>query len=409
MTAVGRGRSRVEVARQLQRAVGDLTRTSLARMEREMPWFTDLPAEHRARIGSVLQAGYNLFIDWYCNPSNATPPVAGQVFGTAPRSFAGVITLQQTVAMIRLSIEVAEADLTEAVDPAVAGEVREAILVYGRELAFASADIYAHAAEMRGAWDARLEALVIDSVMRGDADETTRTRASALGWTDNGSVAVVVGQAPEPSADGTTEALIDEVRRAARVRHLDALGAIQGDRLVVVVNGVSDPDGTGALLAPHFGDGPVVVGPVVPDLLSAHVSAAEAVAGLRAAAGWPTTYAGGSRVDNRALTSHDLLPERALDGDDLARRHLVEQVYLPLQQAGGGVLPTLTALLDNGGSIEGAARTLFVHPNTVRYRLRRVTELTGLSPQAAHHAFTLRVAMILGRLCASRSATAPGL
>ncbi len=402
---VASGSTRTEVARQLQRAVGDLTRTSLARMEREMPWFTDLPAEHRSRIGSVLQAGYNLFIDWYCNPGSATPPVAGQVFGTAPRSFAGVITLQQTVAMIRLSIEVAEADLTGAVDPADAAEVREAILVYGRELAFASADVYAHAAELRGAWDARLEALVIDSVMRGDADETTRTRASALGWTDNGSVAVVVGRAPEPAEDATTEALIDEVRRAARIRHLDALGAIQGDRLVVVVSGVSDPDGTGALLASHYGEGPVVVGPVVPDLLSAHLSAAEAVAGLRAAAGWPTAYAG----TGRSLTSDDLLPERALDGDDLARRRLVEEVFWPLQDAGGGVLATLTALLDSGGSIEGAARVLFVHPNTVRYRLKRVTELTGLSPQAAHEAFALRVAMVLGRLCSTRSGTSPAL
>src|SRR3712207_815094 len=186
-------------------------------------------------------------------------------------------------------------------------------------------DVYAHAAEMRGAWDARLEALVIDSVMRGDADETTRTRASALGWTDSGSVAVVVGQAPEPSADDTAEALIDDVRRAARTRHLDALGAVQGDRLVVVVSGVSDPDGTGALLAGHYGEGPVVVGPVVPDLLSAHVSAAEAVAGLRAAVGWPTAYAGTDSSGTRALTSDDLLPERALDGDDLSSCLLVDE------------------------------------------------------------------------------------
>jgi hypothetical protein len=378
-------------------------------MERDMPWFSGLPAEHRARIGSVLQAGYNLFIDWYCNPSNATPPVAGQVFGTAPRSFAGDITLQQTVAMIRLSMEVAEAELTGAVDPADAPEVREAILVYGRELAFASADVYAHAAELRGAWDARLEALVIDSVMRGDADETTRTRASALGWTDSGSVAVVVGRAPEPAADATTEALIDEVRRAARTRHLDALGAIQGDRLVVVVSGVSDPDGTGALLAGHYGEGPVVVGPVVPDLLSAHVSAAEAVAGLRAAVGWPTAYAGSGPVRNRALTSDDLLAERALDGDELARRRLVDEVFVPLDHAGGGLLLTLTALLDSGGSIEGAARALFVHPNTVRYRLRRVADLTGLSPQSARQAFTLRVALVLGRLCAARTGAPPAL
>jgi hypothetical protein len=306
-------------------------------------------------------------------------------------------------------MEVAEAELTGVVDPADAPEVREAILVYGRELAFASADVYAHAAEMRGAWDARLEALVIDSVMRGDADETTRTRASALGWTDNGSVAVVVGRAPEPAPEATPEALIDEVRRAARTRHMDALGAVQGDRLVVVVSGVSDPDGTGALLAGHYGDGPVVVGPVVPDLLSAHVSAAEAVSGLRAAAGWPTAYAGNGPGGARSLTSDDLLPERALDGDELARRRLVEEVFVPLHEAGGGMLATVTALLDNGGSIEGAARALFVHPNTVRYRLRRVAELTGLSPQAAHQAFTLRVAMVLGRLSQARSGSAVGL
>ena len=406
---MGSGSTRTEVARQLQLAVGDLTRTSLARMEREMPWFTDLAAEHRARIGSVLQAGYNLFIDWYCNPTSATPPVAGQVFGTAPRSFAGVITLQQTVAMIRLSMEVAEAELTGAVDPADAPEVREAILVYGRELAFASADVYAHAAELRGAWDARLEALVIDSVMRGDADETTRSRASALGWTDSGSVAVVVGHAPVTAADATAEALIGEVRRAARTRHLDVLGAVQGDRLVVVVSGVLDPDGTGALLAGHYGEGPVVVGPVVPDLLSAHVSAAEAVAGLRAAVAWPTAYADGNGDRTRVLTSDDLLAERALDGDELARRRLVEEVFVPLHQAGGGVLVTLTALLDNGGSIEGAARTLFVHPNTVRYRLRRVAELTGLAPQSGRQAFTLRVATVLGRLWLARSGPAPPL
>ena len=38
--------------------------------------------------------------------------------------------------------------------------------------------------------------------------------------------------------------------------------------------------------------------------------------------------------------------------------------------------------LEQGFSLEAAARMLFVHPNTVRYRLRRVSELTGLDPGA---------------------------
>ena len=49
-------------------------------------------------------------------------------------------------------------------------------------MAFAAAEIYARAAELRGAWDARLEALVVDAVLRGETDETVLSRASTLGW-----------------------------------------------------------------------------------------------------------------------------------------------------------------------------------------------------------------------------------
>ncbi len=390
-------KGRTQVARQMQRAVGDLTKACLGRLEREMPWVAELPAEHRAWIGMVLQAGFNSFIAWYRNPEQPAPPLTVEVFGNAPRSFAGVISLQQTVAMIRVSIEVAESDLTRAVSPEHQADVRMSILRYGRELAFATADVYAHAAETRGAWDARLEALVVDSVIRGDADETMRGRASALGWVEVGHVAVLVGRAPEPAGDGNRGAVVDEVRTSAKEAGLDALGAVHGDQLVVVVGGVSDPDKAGAALLRHFGDGPVVVGPVVPDLLQAHVSAAEAVAGLRAAGGWPTTPP--------LVTSEDLLAERALTGDALARRSLVTDVYGPLQGAGPDVVDTLTAFLDQGGSIEGTARVLFVHPNTVRYRLRRVLDVTGLAPNDARQAFALRIAVVLGRL---GPAEAPG-
>ena len=56
------------------------------------------------------------------------------------------------------------------------------------------------------------------------------------------------------------------------------------------------------------------------------------------------------------------------------------------------------AFLETGGALESTARTLFVHANTVRYRLRRVAEVCGQSPSEARGAFTLRVALALGRL-----------
>lgn len=43
------------------------------------------------------------------------------------------------------------------------------------------------------------------------------------------------------------------------------------------------------------------------------------------------------------------------------------------------LLDTLNAYLDHGGSADQAAEVLYCHPNTVRYRLRRLQELTGRS------------------------------
>jgi DNA-binding PucR family transcriptional regulator len=97
------------------------------------------------------------------------------------------------------------------------------------------------------------------------------------------------------------------------------------------------------------------------------------------------------------VRSAELLPERALAGDGHARRHLVDEVYLPLLHARGTLIETIAAYFEHGSSIEATARALFVHPNTVRYRLRQAAELTGFSPTDARDAFTLEIALVLGR------------
>ncbi len=379
---------RGEIAARLQRSVGSLSTSTLARMDLDMPWFRNLSAEDRSWIGLIVQAGIRAFVAWYQEPAGTTP-VTAEVFGVAPQTLTGVVSLHQTVEMVRLTIEVVEENVVDAVGEEHAASVRESIVRYAREVAFATAEVYARAAEMRGAWDARLEALVVDSVLRAEADETVLSRASALGWESEGDVVVVLGRMPASDAPGRGS-IIDDVRRAARHVGLDALCAVQGDRLVVILGGVDNPDKAGAAVVAHFGAGPVVVGPVVPDLVRASISARAATAGLRAAPGWPHAP--------RPVTSDDLLPERALSGDGHARRQLVQEVYRPLADAGPATIDTVSTFLDHGGSIEGTARAMFVHANTVRYRLRGATERTGLSPSDPRQAYTYRVALTLGRL-----------
>ncbi len=118
------------------------------------------------------------------------------------------------------------------------------------------------------------------------------------------------------------------------------------------------------------------------DLRSAHVSARAALAGLRVAPAWPDAP--------RPASSDELLPERALDGDGDAAAALVAHAYQPLLAwPVAALLDTLTAYLEQGSSLEATHRMLFVHPNTVRYRLRRVTELTGYTPADGRDGFTL--------------------
>ena len=139
-----------------------------------------------------------------------------------------------------------------------------------------------------------------------------------------------------------------------------------------------------------------MIGPPVEHLMEAAASTREALSGYRAAAGWPEAP--------RPVSSHDLLPERALAGDGHARRALARELYDPLRAAGGGLLETLVTFLDPGSSVEAAARALFVHANTVRYRLRRIHEVTGYSPTDPRDAYALRLALTLGRLLKPRTA-----
>lgn len=380
--------SRRRAASALQRSTGALSTTATAAMSRDLDWFEDLSAQDRSWVGLIVQAGIKGFIDWYgAGPdADGSAALASAVFGAAPRELTGVIDLRQTVDLVRLSISVIEANIDGVLDPADVPEVHQAILRYGREVAFATAEVYARAAEVRGAWDARLEALVVDAVLRAEGDDTVLSRASALGWGARGNVAVVLGAMP---ARRTETDVFEHVRRDSRAAGLDALCATQGDRLVVVLGGVDDAHAAAAGIVDHFGPGPVVAGPVTLDLGHAHTSARAAMSAYRSAAGWPDAP--------RPVRSEALLPERALAGDGHARRHLVEEVYLPLLGSRGTLIETLAAYFEHGSGIEAAARHLFVHPNTVRYRLRQATDVTGLSPTSARDALTLQIALVLGR------------
>ncbi|MGH3343291.1 MAG: PucR family transcriptional regulator, partial [Carbonactinosporaceae bacterium] len=167
---------RVATIRRLERATGDLASVAITRMDEKLPWFRAMPADNRSWVGLVAQAGIAAFVEWFRHPQ-APQTISADVFGTAPRELARTVTLQQTVELVRVTIEVVEERIEQLAAAGDEQALREAVLLYSREIAFAAAQVYAQAAEARGAWDARLEALVVDALLRGEADEAVRSRA----------------------------------------------------------------------------------------------------------------------------------------------------------------------------------------------------------------------------------------
>ncbi|MBC9928448.1 MULTISPECIES: CdaR family transcriptional regulator [unclassified Leucobacter] len=378
----------------LRTITGELATLTITRLEETLPWYGEMPPGRRSAVGLVAQTGISSFMSWYEDPSS-TPWIASDVFGSAPRELLRSISLQETLQLIRVVVSVVEDRVARESEP-----LREAIMHYSRDVAFAAADVYARAAEARGLWDARLEALVVDSILTGESDDELPSRIAALGWHGQGEATVLVG-----TADRSVD--VDQIRRIARHASADVLIGLQGARLVLVI-GRADPEprepGTAtvetpdfielaARLSDSFTDGPLVLGPTVPTLVEASRSARAALAGVAVARSW--------RNAPRPVHADDLLPERALAGDGLARRTLIEQIYTPLVEHSPELLETLWCYLDNGRSLEGTARELFVHPNTVRYRLKKVSEIIGWNATGAREALILQAALIVGSIASN--------
>jgi DNA-binding PucR family transcriptional regulator len=380
--------------RRVKQYSGRLATEAVHVMGDRLPFFAELEASQRASVQLVVQTALVNFAEWMRNPRGDVGYTA-EAFALVPQELTRRIALRQTVDMVRVTME-----HFEEVVPLLARNddqmtaLTVGILRYSRNLAFAAASGYADAAEARGAWDTRMEANVVDAVVRGDMGPELQSQAATLNWDATAPATVIVGLPHPGRADMASDDVHDIATRSGRA----ALSDVHGTWLVAIVSGHLSPTdrALGELLG-VFADGPVVVGPTAPTLSAAHHSATEAIAGMNAVAGWSGAP--------RPVAARELLPERALLGDATAIAALETEVMRPLADAGPALAETLDAYLDSGGAIEACARALFVHPNTVRYRLKRIGDFTGRDPTTPRDAYVLRVASTVGRL--SRQATHP--
>ena len=232
-------------------------------MEERLPFFADLEASQRASVQLVVQTAVVNFVEWMRNPQSDVSYTA-QAFEVVPQDLRRRIALRQSVEMVRVTMEYFEevvpllARYEEQLTALTAG-----ILRYSRDLAFAAATAYADQAEARGAWDTRMEANVVDAVVRGDIGPELQSQAAALNWDATAPATVLVGLPRPDRLDLASDDVHDVANRNGRA----ALSDVHGTWLVTIVSGgLSPTDRFLAELMKVFADGPVVVGPTAPTL-----------------------------------------------------------------------------------------------------------------------------------------------
>lgn len=248
-----------------------------------------------------------------------------------------------------------------------------------------------------GDTERRLAGDVLDAIVRGEltGSEVSR-RLAPFGLTDR-VAAVVLARSdtgrPAASSTGSEDALSSALREEATPTLVASVGSLA----CALVAGVDDDEliGLGERVADaaagELGDGVRVgVGRSVAGA-EARRSFHEARCALEALAlgmaasesgangARPAARSAGPRVATwKDLGSFQLLLSLQ---DDEALRLFCDAILGPIEASegpyGGELMRSLEAFIEENGQWERAARRLYCHRHTLRYRIRRVEELTG--------------------------------
>jgi PucR family transcriptional regulator, purine catabolism regulatory protein len=232
---------------------------------------------------------------------------------------------------------------------------------------------------------------------------------------EHGGSVLVVRVHPRRAAEGDWQArALTVLARGARSAVPAALAALRNDHIAVLVPGadatLSLRAAESALRSAESGmTGFVVVigrSRVVADPMDLHRAAAEAVLAANVA----------TPADESVLLSFEdtgayrlLLPAMSEDPAELERFY--SDTIAPLiaydEQYGTELVHTLETFLDNDGSMAATYKQLYTHRHTIRYRLERVKELTGLDVSSTDGRERLGLGLKAMRVLGVRAPVAP--
>lgn len=374
------------------------------RLGDQLSWYKDLTDHNKKILNQIIDTAVHDFLTWEetysAGKSHARMetlrPVVDGLFHIAPVGFTRIVSLRQALDVTRVIVNILEANVPAFARPGREEDAKEAMLYYAREVAFSAAAVYADLAEAREDWNARTETLAVEDLIDGITDHRVSARLSMLGWPVDYRCFALVGRLAQ--VDQLGSGLVQQhIRGTLESAGGQCLISNHDELTVVLINPGSNgrPEDICSDILRFFDrKRPVCCGPVRQNIQGASETTRAALSTSQVADAVDDGSAG------HLIHADEVLPERALNGDRAAADQLYQEIYGNLrgEDPGNPLLTTLDTFLCSGGSLELTAKKLNVHPNTVRYRLKRSVEATGWDPTDPREAYVLHTALTIGRI-----------
>jgi sugar diacid utilization regulator len=257
---------------------------------------------------------------------------------------------------------------------------------------------------------------VLDGAIADRRDLVARGKELGVDLENGGSVVAAQLHARRPAESDWQARALTLVARGARGVAPGSLAALRPDHLAVIVPGADDAASTRAAEAvlralddglPGFA---AVVGHsrVAVDPMDLHRAAAEALLASNIA---PVEGKPAERLLSFDETGAYRLLLPAMSDDPAELRRFYSDTIAPLvvydEQYGTELVGTLEAFFENDASMATTCAQLFTHRHTIRYRLERVRELTGLDVSSTDGRERLGLGLKAMRVLGVRAPTAP--
>ena len=241
----------------------------------------------------------------------------------------------------------------------------------------------------------RIRRDLVDDLLTGTEEESALTRAAALGYDLQRPhrVLVVAGQ----SRSNDSDLLFQAVRHAAREEGAGSLLAARGGQVVLLADAAVDAERLRRVVLRELGGSGsggartrIGVGEPCENVADFPRSYRQAKLALRLLAV--------TERDDRVVRFDDLGVYRLLAGiedpDEVERfvQHWIGTLLAYDEQRGADLVRTLGHYLDRGGSYDATSAALIVHRNTLKYRLQRIRQITGLDLSDPETCFNLKLA-----------------